>query len=99
MTFAEDFTLIQREVIQLFLIDIGRDEFKESTTNWPGLFQTQKQAILEDSDELKEVYHQILIEKNQEASDIFRETKLKLWDIQRDKHIEESLFMGLKLYL
>jgi hypothetical protein len=54
---------------------------------------------LEDSNELKEVYHQILIEKNTEASDIFRDTKLKLWDIQRDKHIEESLFMGLKLYL
>ncbi len=44
MTFAEDIFLIQREIVQLFLIDIGRNEFTENNKStlgdWEELFLT-----------------------------------------------------------
>ena len=49
------------------------------------MFNTQKLYLLEDSNNLKNVYRKILIEQNQEAANIFRSNKFNIYDIKTEK--------------
>jgi len=54
---------------------------------------------LKDSNNLKEVYRKILIEKNQEAANIFRTNTFNIYDIILKTNHEEQLLYGMKLLL
>jgi len=82
MAFAEDIMLIQKEIVQLFLIDIGRMETPDKTDQWNDMFVRQKNFLMSDANNLKDVYRKILIEKNQEAANIFRENTFNIFDIK-----------------
>ena len=99
MAFSEDIMLIQKEIVQLFLLDIGREEKESSITEWNLMFDTQKEYLLKDSNNLKEVYRKILIEKNQEAANIFRTNTFNIYDIILKTNHEEQLLYGMKLLL
>jgi len=82
MAFSEDIMLIQKEIVQLFLIDIGRMETPDKTDQWNDMFVRQKNFLMSDANNLKDVYRKILIEKNQEAANIFRENTFNIFDIK-----------------
>ena len=99
MAFSEDIMLIQKEIVQLFLLDIGRIEQPELADQWNSMFTRQKDFLFQDANNLKEVYRKILIEKNQEAANIFRENTFNIFDIKLKISQEEQLLYGMKLLL
>ena len=68
-------------------------------TEWNLMFDTQKEYLLKDSNNLKEVYRKILTEKNQEAANIFRTNTFNIYDIKLKTKKEEQLLYGMKLLL
>ena len=99
MAFSEDIMLIQKEIVQLFLLDIGRIEQPSQDEQWNAMFARQKDFLYQDANNLKEVYRKILIEKNQEAANIFRENTFNIYDIKLKISQEEQLLYGMKLLL
>ena len=63
------------------------------------MFNTQKDYLLQDSNNLKEVYRKILIENNQQAAEVFHTNTFKIYDTKLKIDKEEQLLYGMKLLL
>ena len=99
MAFSEDIMLIQKEIIQLFLIEHGRNELPAETDRWNTMFLTQKEHLFGDAQNLRDVYKKMLTEKNQEAARIFRRNTFSIFDITLKENSEEGILYGMKLLL